>query len=101
MLAIDLLPNAKNIPIGKHNIKANAETIKVSDKPPHAPVSTYFKPNSPPDINFYQLLDIQKVRKINKYFLYFVGTKKDAPTSANNIKNAELILHCSASGYIP
>ena len=48
----DLLPKAKNIPIGKHNIKAKADTIKVSDNPPQAPVSTYFKPNSPPEISF-------------------------------------------------
>ena len=48
----DLLPKAKNIPIGKHKIKANAETINVSDNPPQAPVSTYFKPNSPPEISF-------------------------------------------------
>ena len=40
----DLRPKAKNIPIGKHNIKAKAETINVSDKPPHAPVSINFKP---------------------------------------------------------
>ena len=48
----DLLPKAKNIPIGKHKIKAKADTINVNDKPPQAPVSTYFKPNSPPDISF-------------------------------------------------
>ena len=47
----DLLPKAKNIPIGKHNIKANAETINVSDNPPQAPVSTYFRPKSPPEIS--------------------------------------------------
>ena len=26
------------------------ETIKVNDKPPHAPVSTHSNPNDPPDI---------------------------------------------------
>ena len=29
------------------------------------------------------------------------GTKKDAPTKANNMIKAELIRHCSLSGYIP
>ena len=48
----DLRPKARNIPIGKHNIRAKADTIKVSDNPPHAPVSIYFKPKSPPEINF-------------------------------------------------
>ena len=48
----DLLPKAKNIPIGKQSIRANADTIKVKDKPPQAPVSTYSNPNSPPEINF-------------------------------------------------
>ena len=49
---LDLLPRAKNIPTGKHSIKAKAETIKVNDKPPQAPVSTYLRPKSPPDISF-------------------------------------------------
>ena len=49
---LDLLPKAKNMPIGKHRIKANAETINVNDNPPQAPVSTYFKPKSPPEISF-------------------------------------------------
>ena len=40
----DLLPNARNTPIGKQNNIANAEIIKVRDNPPHAAVSTYFKP---------------------------------------------------------
>ena len=34
----DLLPRANSIPTGKHKIKAKAETIKVNDKPPQAPV---------------------------------------------------------------
>ena len=34
-------------------------------------------------------------------FLSFAGTKNDAPTSANNIKKAVLIRHCSVSVYIP
>ena len=46
----DLLPNAKKTPIGKQKIKAKAETIKVKDKPPQAPVSTHSRPNSPPEI---------------------------------------------------
>ena len=48
----DLRPKAKNIPTGKHNINAKAETINVNDKPPHAPVSIYFRPKSPPAISF-------------------------------------------------
>ena len=47
----DLLPNAKNIPTGKHKINAKAETINVKDNPPQAPVSTNFKPKSPPEIS--------------------------------------------------
>ena len=49
--SLDLLPNAKIVPIGKQSIKANAETINVNESPPQAPVSTYFKPKSPPDIS--------------------------------------------------
>jgi len=46
----DLLPRANIIPIGKQNIKEKNETINVKDKPPHAPVSTHSRPNSPPEI---------------------------------------------------
>ena len=46
----DLLPKANIIPIGKQKISEKNDTIKVSDKPPQAPVSTHSKPNSPPDI---------------------------------------------------
>ena len=46
----DLLPSANIIPIGKQKIKEKNETINVKDRPPHAPVSTHSKPNSPPDI---------------------------------------------------
>ena len=46
----DLLPNAKNIPTGKQKIKQKKETIKVKDKPPHAPVSTHSRPNAPQEI---------------------------------------------------
>ena len=45
-----LLPKARAIPKGKQKIKLKKETINVSDKPPHAPVSTHSQPNSPPDI---------------------------------------------------
>ena len=48
---VDLLPKARNTPIGKQNNIANADIINVKDKPPHAAVSTYFKPKPPPEIN--------------------------------------------------
>tara|TARA_B110000467_G_C18001663_1_gene305751 strand:+ start:300 stop:563 length:264 start_codon:yes stop_codon:yes gene_type:complete len=48
---LDLLPRANNIPTGKHKIKEKAETINVNDNPPHAPVSTYLRPKSPPEIS--------------------------------------------------
>jgi hypothetical protein len=38
------------MPIGKQNIREKNETINVNDRPPHAPVSTHSKPNSPPEI---------------------------------------------------
>ena len=44
------LPKASIIPIGKQKIREKNETMKVKDKPPHAPVSTHSKPNSPPEI---------------------------------------------------
>ena len=47
----DLLPNAKKTPIGKQKRIANAEIIKVNERPPHAAVSTYAKPKLPPDNN--------------------------------------------------
>jgi hypothetical protein len=46
---LDLLPNAKAIPIGKQNIKQKKDIIKVRDKPPQAPVSTQFKPSNLPN----------------------------------------------------
>jgi hypothetical protein len=58
----DLLPNAKKTPIGKQKIRAKAETIKVSDRPPHAPVSIHFKPNIPPEIRFRAIIG-----KIKRY----------------------------------
>ena len=48
----DLLPKDKNKPIGKQNIKQKNDTIKVKDKPPHAPVSTHSRAsNLPSSIN--------------------------------------------------
>ena len=48
----DLLPRAKNTPIGKQKSIAKAEIINVRDKPPQAALSTYTSPKSPPEINF-------------------------------------------------
>ena len=45
---LDLLPKAKAIPIGKQKIKQKKEIINVKDSPPHAPVSTQFKPSNFP-----------------------------------------------------
>tara|TARA_B100002051_G_scaffold225827_1_gene221312 strand:+ start:400 stop:654 length:255 start_codon:yes stop_codon:yes gene_type:complete len=45
----DLLPKDKNRPIGKQNIKQKKDTINVSDKPPHAPVSTHSKDSNFPN----------------------------------------------------
>ena len=47
---LDLLPNANIIPKGKQKIRQKKETIKVRDNPPHAPVSTHWRPNDPPEI---------------------------------------------------
>jgi hypothetical protein len=46
----DLLPRANIIPIGKQKIKEKNATMKVNDKPPHAPVSTHSSPKEPPEI---------------------------------------------------
>tara|TARA_B100001115_G_scaffold93256_1_gene68548 strand:+ start:355 stop:615 length:261 start_codon:yes stop_codon:yes gene_type:complete len=48
----DLLPRAKAIPIGKQKIRQKKEIINVNDKPPHAPVSTQFKPSSFPSSTY-------------------------------------------------
>ena len=45
----DLLPNDKNRPTGKQNIKQKNDTINVKDKPPHAPVSTHSRASSLPN----------------------------------------------------
>ena len=47
----DLLPRANIMPIGKQKINEKNDTINVKDKPPHAPVSTHSRPNSPPEID--------------------------------------------------
>ena len=47
----DLLPKAKNMPIGKHKINEKAEIINVNDSPPQVPVWINFNPKIPPDIN--------------------------------------------------
>ena len=94
----DLLPSARNTPIGKQNNIANAEMINVNDKPPQAAVSTYFKPKFPPEISSIPKKGYIKIKNKMKYFLSFAETKNEIPTRINNIKNAMLILHCSASG---
>ena len=53
---LDRLPKAKNTPIGKQNMIAKADMINVSDRPPQAAVSTYFKPKSPPEINLIPII---------------------------------------------
>jgi hypothetical protein len=94
----DLLPKARNTPIGKQNNIANADIINVKDKPPHAAVSTYFKPKPPPEINSIPKKGYINIKNKMKYFLSFADTKNETPTTANKIKKAVLILHCSASG---
>ena len=63
-------PNAKIVPIGKQSIKANAETMNVNESPPQAPVSTYFRPKSPPDISLRPIIGYTNNKKIIIYFLY-------------------------------
>ena len=46
----DLLPKAKNIPIGKQKSNAKIEMMNVNDSPPQAFVSTHTKPKFPPEI---------------------------------------------------
>ena len=58
----DLLPMARNIPTGKQKINAKAETIKVKDNPPHAPVSIHLRPKTPPDIKFNAIIGYIKRR---------------------------------------
>ena len=61
--SLDLLPSAKIVPIGKQSIKANAETINVNESPPQAPVSTYFRPKSPPDISLRPIIGYMNNKK--------------------------------------
>jgi len=49
-LRSDLVPKANIIPTGKQKISEKNETINVRESPPQAPVSTHYKPNSPPEI---------------------------------------------------
>tara|TARA_B100000767_G_scaffold251718_1_gene254946 strand:+ start:2140 stop:2748 length:609 start_codon:yes stop_codon:yes gene_type:complete len=97
----DLLPKAKKTPIGKQKIRAKAETIKVRDRPPHAPVSIHSKPNIPPEIRFKAITG--KINSKNKmiYFLNLIGRIKIKPIEKSKVKKDKFIRHCSASGYIP
>jgi hypothetical protein len=97
----DLLPNAKKTPTGKQKINAKAETIKVRDRPPHAPVSTHFKPNIPPEIRFNAITGNIKSKNKIMYFLNLLGRIKIEPIDTNKNKKEVFIRHCSASGYIP
>jgi hypothetical protein len=97
----DLLPKAKNTPIGKQKSIAKAEIIKVNERPPQAALSTYSNPKLPPEISLMPTNGNTKTKNKMKYFLSFSDTKNETPTIANKIKNAVFILHCSASGYKP
>ena len=94
----DLRPNAKITPIGKQKSIANAEIIKVNERPPQAALSTYSSPKLPPEISFIPKNGKTNTRNKIKYFLSFSDTKNEIPTTANNIKKAVFILHCSVSG---
>jgi len=97
----DLLPSARKTPIGKQKIKAKAETIKVRDRPPQAPVSTHFNPNIPPEIRFKAIIGKTKSKNKIIYFLNLRGRTKIEPIDINSTKKEIFILHCSESGYIP
>tara|TARA_A100001015_G_scaffold126810_1_gene140523 strand:- start:1 stop:411 length:411 start_codon:yes stop_codon:yes gene_type:complete len=94
----DLLPRAKITPIGKQKSIANAEIIKVNERPPQAALSTYSSPKLPPEISLIPKNGKTKTKNKMKYFLSFSETKNETPTIANKIKKAVFILHCSASG---
>ena len=81
----DLLPKARNTPIGKQNNIANADIINVKDRPPHAAVSTYFKPKPPPDINSIPKKGYIKIKNKMKYFLSLADTKNEILTIENKI----------------
>ena len=81
----DLLPRAKNIPIGKHNINAKADTMNVKDNPPQAPVSTYFKPKLP--IGRKAIVIIKNIIKLKIFkiflFLFFKYNMKKTIKNKN------------------
>ena len=99
--AEDLLPKAKNIPIGKQNNKAKIEIINVRESPPHAIVSTHTNPKFPPEIKLMAMNGKINKRKIIIYFLILGGTKNPEITSAINIRKERLILQISEFGYSP
>jgi hypothetical protein len=67
----DLLPKAKNTPMGKQKRIANAEIMKVNDKPPQAALSTYSNPKLPPEISLIPKNGKTKTKNKIKYFLSF------------------------------
>jgi hypothetical protein len=71
--ADDLLPKAKNIPIGKQSIKAKTEIINVRESPPQAVVSTHTKPKLPPWIKLNMINGKINIKKIIKYFFNLIG----------------------------
>ena len=71
--AEDLLPKAKNIPIGKQKIKAKIEIINVRESPPQAVVSTHSRPKFPPEIKLIMINGKINNKKIIKYFLNLTG----------------------------
>jgi hypothetical protein len=97
----DLLPKAKNIPIGKQKSNAKIEMMKVNDSPPQAFVSTHTKPKFPPEIKEIAINGKTNNRKIIIYFLIFGRTKKAEITVPINRIKARFILHISALGYSP
>jgi hypothetical protein len=99
--AEDLLPKAKNIPIGKQNSKAKIEIINVRDNPPHAAVSTHSKPKLPPEIKFIAIKGKINNKKIIIYFLTFGGTKNAVTRNPISNKNDTFILQISVFGYNP
>ena len=90
----DLLPKAKITPIGKQKSIANAEIMKVSERPHQAAVSTYSSQKLPPEIILIPKNGKIKIRNKIKYFLSFSDTKNETPTTVNKIKKAVFILHC-------
>ena len=64
----DLLPKAKNIPIGKQKSNAKIEMMKVNESPPQAFVSTHTKPKFPPEIKEIAINGKINNRKIIIYF---------------------------------